>query len=80
METTTPTEQNESKTKTCKKPYNTGNPACCGGAFYGLGIIGAAIFFFPQATGFWLGVLAFLKAIVWPVFFVLEGFKHFMMP
>ncbi|NLE64260.1 MAG: hypothetical protein GX612_10555, partial [Bacteroidales bacterium] len=52
----------------------------CGGAFYGLGIIGAAIFFFPQATGFWLGVLAFLKAIVWPVFFVLEGFKHFMMP
>lgn len=79
METTTQAEQNENKIKTCKKNYNSGNPAC-GGAFYGLGIIGAAIFFFPQASGFWLGVLAFLKAIVWPVFFVLEGFKHFMMP
>ncbi len=51
------------------------NPQC--GAFYGLGLIGAAIFFISQATSFWLGVLGFLKAIVWPVFFVWEGFKFF---
>jgi len=45
------------------------------GAVYGLGLIGAAIFFIGQATGFWMGVLGILKAIVWPVFLVLEAFK-----
>ncbi len=46
-------------------------------AFYGLGLIGAAIYFISQATTFWLGVLGFLKAIIWPVFFVYESFKFF---
>lgn len=46
-----------------------------GDAVYGLGIIGAAIFFIGQATTFWVGVLGFFKAIVWPVFLVLEAFK-----
>lgn len=45
------------------------------GAVYGLGFIGAAIYFISTATGFWMGVLGFLKAIVWPVFMVLEAFK-----
>ncbi len=49
------------------------------GAMYGLGFIGAAIYFISHATGFWMGVLGFLKAIVWPVFFVYESFKHFGM-
>jgi len=44
---------------------------------YCLGIIGAAVYFISQATGFWLGVLGFLKAIVWPVFLVYDAFKHF---
>lgn len=44
-------------------------------AVYGLGLIGAAIYFISAATGFWMGVLGFLKAIVWPVFLVLEAFK-----
>jgi hypothetical protein len=44
-------------------------------AVYGLGLIGAAIYFISGATTFWLGVLGFLKAIVWPVFLVLEAFK-----
>ncbi|MGD2033607.1 MAG: hypothetical protein PVF73_01020 [Bacteroidales bacterium] len=43
---------------------------------YGLGFIGAAIYFISVATGFWVGVLGFLKAIVWPVFLVYEAFKH----
>lgn len=46
----------------------------CNGV-YGLGFIGAAIYFISQATGFWMGVLGFLKAIVWPVFLVYEAFK-----
>ncbi len=45
-------------------------------AFFGLGFIGAAIYFISQATGFWMGVLGFLKAIVWPVFLVYELFKY----
>jgi len=40
------------------------------GAVYGLGFIGAAIYFISHATSFWIGVLGFLKAIVWPVFLV----------
>jgi hypothetical protein len=45
------------------------------GAIYGLGFIGAAIFFISQATSFWMGVLGVLKAIVWPAFLVYEAFK-----
>jgi hypothetical protein len=46
------------------------------GAVYGLGLIGAAIYFISTATGFWIGVLGFLKAIVWPVFLVYEALKY----
>lgn len=45
------------------------------GAVYGLGFIGAAIYFISTATGFWVGVLGFLKAIVWPVFLVYGALK-----
>ncbi len=48
-------------------------------AVYGLGFIGAAIYFISQATGFWMGVLGILKAIVWPAFFVYGALKHFGM-
>jgi len=48
---------------------------CChhnhsGHAVYGLGFIGAAVYYISTATGFWMGVLGFLKAIVWPAFLV----------
>lgn len=46
-----------------------------GGAVYGLGFIGAAIYFISTAPTFWLGVLGFLKAIVWPAFLVFEALK-----
>jgi hypothetical protein len=39
-------------------------------AVYGLGFIGAAVYYISTATGFWMGVLGFLKAIVWPAFLV----------
>ena len=47
-----------------------------GGAIYGLGLIGAAIYLISTATTFWLGVLGFLKALVWPAFLVYEVFKY----
>jgi hypothetical protein len=45
-------------------------------AVYGLGFIGAAIYYIMQATGFWMGVVGFLKAIVWPAFLVYEALKQ----
>lgn len=42
----------------------------CGGGVYGLGFIGAVIYYISTATGFWDGVLGVLKAIVWPAFLV----------
>lgn len=48
------------------------------GAIYGLGFIGAAIFFISHATTFWLGVIGFLKAIVWPAFMVYGVFKFLL--
>lgn len=47
----------------------------CGGAFYGLGFIGAAIYYVSTAVGFWGVVLGLLKAFVWPAFLVFELLK-----
>ncbi|MGD8720122.1 MAG: hypothetical protein PVH29_15040 [Candidatus Zixiibacteriota bacterium] len=47
------------------------------GFMYVLGIIGAAVYFIGQATGFWMGVLGFLKALVWPAF-VAYGLLKFL--
>ena len=47
------------------------------GAIYGLGFIGAVIYFISHSTGFWMGLVGFMKAIVWPAFLVYDAFKHF---
>ena len=47
----------------------------CDGAIYFFGFIGAAIYYISISTGFWMGVLGFLKAMVWPLFVVLELLK-----
>ena len=52
-----------------KKDVQTSGAAS---AVYGLGLIGAAIYFISVSTTFWMGVLGFLKAIVWPAFLVYE--------
>lgn len=44
------------------------------GAIYGLGLIGAAIWYLSHATGFWDGVLGLLKAFVWPAMLVYRLF------
>lgn len=50
-----------------------------GDAVYGLGVIGAAIYYISTATGFWVGAIGILKALVWPAFFVYEALKYFGM-
>jgi hypothetical protein len=58
------------------KVLSRGCGACgCGGAVYGLGFVGAAIYYISNATSFWVGVLGILKAIVWPAFLVYEMLK-----
>lgn len=41
-----------------------------GGAVYGLGFIGALVYFLQNADSFWMGVTGFFKAILWPAFMV----------
>ncbi|MFA5232576.1 MAG: hypothetical protein WC410_02840 [Candidatus Paceibacterota bacterium] len=40
------------------------------GAIYGLGLIGALVYYIGHAATFWAGVLGLLKAIVWPAMLV----------
>jgi hypothetical protein len=46
-----------------------------GNAVYGLGLIGALVYYIQQADGFWSGVLGILKALVWPAFLVYDLLK-----
>jgi hypothetical protein len=42
---------------------------------YGLGLIGAAIYYLSTATSFGTGALGLLKAFVWPALLVYEALK-----
>lgn len=47
------------------------------GALYGLGFVGALVYFMQAASGFGAVVTGILKALVWPAYIVyklLEGF------
>ncbi len=44
------------------------------GGVFGLGYIGAVVYFLQQADSFWMGVAAIFKAIVWPAFLVYHLF------
>jgi hypothetical protein len=44
---------------------------------YGMGFIGALVYYIPHATSFWMGVLGILKAIFWPGFLVYEALKAY---
>ncbi len=46
-----------------------------GGAVYGMGLIGAVVYFLQHATTFGMGVLGILKAIVWPAFLIYKLFE-----
>ncbi|TCC32400.1 hypothetical protein [Kribbella sindirgiensis] len=53
------------------------NNTCAGGgnAVYGLGLIGAMVFYLQQAQGFWSVVVGILKAVVWPAFVTYDLLK-----
>jgi hypothetical protein len=62
--------------KTQKENCNS-NLSCNSGwsGIYGLGFLGAVIYYISTATSFWMGVLGILKALVWPAFLVFELLK-----
>jgi hypothetical protein len=47
---------------------NRSQRAACagGGAVYGLGLVGAAVYYIQHASTFWMGVMGIVKAVVWP--------------
>jgi hypothetical protein len=57
-----------------KRPKQAGAPAG-GGAVYGLGMIGAVVYFFESAESGWDYVLAVPKASVWPALLVYRLLK-----
>jgi hypothetical protein len=56
------------------RKWNSGN-AGGGNAVYGLGLIGALVYYIGHADGFWSGVLGVLKALVWPAFVIYDLLK-----
>jgi hypothetical protein len=48
-------------------------------AVYGMGLIGAWVYYIGHAATFWIGVLGVLKGIVWPAILVFELLKFFGM-
>lgn len=45
------------------------------GAVYGLGFVGAAVYFIHQASSFMTGVIGILKAVVWPAMLVYKALE-----
>ncbi len=68
---TTESKASEQETRKPKVIYRGGASE----AVYGLGLIGAWIYFLGHATTFWVGVLGILKGIVWPAMLVYEALR-----
>jgi len=55
----------------------SGAGAAGGGAAYGLGLIGALIYFIQSATSFWDGLYGVFQAVFWPAYLV-YGLLHWL--
>lgn len=42
------------------------------GAVYGLGFVGAAVYYVQHSATFWAGVWGIVKAVLWPAFLVYD--------
>ncbi|KKR51318.1 MAG: hypothetical protein UT84_C0001G0003 [Candidatus Curtissbacteria bacterium GW2011_GWA1_40_16] len=57
------------------KEWKGMNCNASGGAVYGLGLIGALIYFLQHATTLTQGLVGIFKAIFWPAYFVYNVFE-----
>ena len=48
-----------------------------GGVAYGLGFIGALVYYLQSATSFWDGLYGVFQALVWPAYLV-YGLLHYL--
>lgn len=48
-------------------------------AVYGLGFIGALVYYLQHATTLWMGLLGILKAMVWPAMIVYKWLEFLKM-
>ncbi len=71
--------ENASQRKSSHKHRGQNANAGVGGAVYGLGLLGALVYYISTATTFGMGVIGFLKAIVWPAFLVYEALRYLNM-
>lgn len=55
--------------KPARKRRMHGQTAAGGGVYF-MAFIGALVYYLQDVTTFWLGVLGFLKACVWPALLV----------
>jgi predicted small integral membrane protein len=58
-----------------KRSYN----ASASQPVYGLGFIGALVYYLSHATTFWIGVVGFFKAIFWPAMLVYKLLEYLNM-
>lgn len=72
---TTELKSNEQEIRKPKVVYRGG----ASDAVYGLGLIGAWVYYISQASTFWLGVLGIFKGIFWPAMLVYELLKYLKM-
>ncbi|HVN12052.1 MAG TPA: hypothetical protein VMT69_08155 [Kineosporiaceae bacterium] len=61
---------------TSTRQWSAGATRGGGDAVYGLGLIGALVYYIQQADGFWSVILGILKAVVWPAFVVYDLLHH----
>jgi hypothetical protein len=47
-----------------------------GGAVYGLGLLGALVWYWQNADGFWSHVWGIGEAILWPAFVIYDLLQH----
>ena len=52
------------------RPRRVNRGGSGGNIGFGLGLIGALVYYIQQADGFWSVILGILKALVWPAFAV----------
>lgn len=45
------------------------------GGIYGMGFIGAAVYYIQHAGSFWMGVLGFVKALFWPALLIYKALE-----
>jgi hypothetical protein len=63
-------EANKEERKRWRRIHNGGT-----GAVYGLGFLGAVVYFLQYATTFWMVVLGILKALVWPALLIYKALE-----